>query len=116
MEGNNLINENIIKELKEKNQVNDIINVLKSDFDTIIKDYKSNIIDPLILKNISKTLKDLKKKKNSSFNIENIVINEQYNIFRKVILEEKNIRVNYIKNFKIFNRNFSNIFYKSIFK
>ena len=85
MEGNNLINENINKEIKDKTSIDDIINELKSDFDTIINDYKSNIIDPQILKNISKTLKDLKKKKNSSFNIENIVINEHYNIFRKLI-------------------------------
>ena len=93
MEGNNINNENIIKELKEKTPLNDIINKLKSDFDIIINDYKSNMIDPQILKNISKTLKDLKKKKNASFNIDNLITDEHYNIFRKVILEEKNIRV-----------------------
>ena len=70
---------------------------LKSDLEIILNDFKQNSIDPKILKNIAINLKELKKKKNISISIDNLITNEHYNIFRKVILEEKTIRLTTLK-------------------
>ena len=86
-------------ESSKKNEkiINELIDTLKLDLETILNDFKQNSIDPKILKNIAINLKELKKKKNISISIDNLITNEHYNIFRKVILEEKTISLTTLK-------------------
>ena len=86
-------------ESNENNQKikNELIDTLKLDLETILNDFKQNTIEPKVLKNIVNNLKELKKIKNIQISIDNLLINEHYNIFRKVILEEKSIRVTTLK-------------------
>ena len=83
-------------ENKEK-IINELIDNLKLDLETILNDFKQNTIEPKVLKNIAINLKELKKNKNISISIDNLITNEHYNIFRKVILEEKSIRITALK-------------------
>ena len=94
MEG--ILRENVIKEMKERNLAKESIEDIKTDLETIINDFKSNMIDPKILKKILQFLKEFKKKKNQQ-SINNLFSNDHFIIFRKVILEEKNIRKKTLK-------------------
>ncbi len=94
MEG--ILRNNVIKEMKERNLAKESIEDIKTDLETIINDFKSNMIDPKILKKILQFLKEFKKKKNQQ-SINNLFSNDHFIIFRKVILEEKNIRIKALK-------------------
>jgi hypothetical protein len=48
MEG--ILRDNVIKEMKERNLAKESIEDIKTDLETIINDFKSNMIDPKILK------------------------------------------------------------------
>ena len=50
MEG--ILRNNVIKEMKERNLAKESIEDIKTDLETIINDFKSNMIDPKILKKI----------------------------------------------------------------